>query len=104
MVDHGCQALSVADVLLVLWCGEVASLKIVFFIIFEGGNPFAHVNAVLYSWRPWFARPECCKMMPHPNLAVSSPLAHGAKIGMWLVWWVVGVGLDIDLVSDWQWF
>ena len=30
MVGHGFQALSVADVLLVLWCGEVASLKIVF--------------------------------------------------------------------------
>ena len=46
--------------------------------------------------------PECGKMMAHPNLAVSRPLVHGAKIGMWLVWWVVGVGLDIDLVSDWQ--
>ena len=40
--------------------------------------------------------------MAHPNFAVSRPLVHGAKIGMWLVWWVVGVGLDIDLVSDWQ--
>ena len=30
MVGHGFQALSVANVLLVLWCGEVASLKIVF--------------------------------------------------------------------------
>ena len=30
VVGHGFQALSVADVLLVLWCGEVASLKIVF--------------------------------------------------------------------------
>ena len=102
MVGHCFQALSVAHVLLVLWCGQFASLKMHVFNIWQGGNPFALVNAVLYSWGLWFARPECCKMMPHPNLAVSRPLVHGAKIGMWLVWWVVGVGLGIDLVSDWQ--
>ena len=102
MVGHGFQALSVAHVLLVLWCGEFASLKMHVFNIWQGGNTFAHVNAVLYSWRLWFARPECGKMMPHPNLAVPRPLVHGAKIGLWLVWWVVGLGLGIDLVSDCQ--
>ena len=46
MVGHGFQALSVADVLLVLWCGEVASLT-AFFNIVKSGDPFVHVNAVL---------------------------------------------------------
>ena len=99
MVGHGLQALSVAHVLLVLWCGEFASSKITVFMILHYRNPFVHVNAVLYSWRPWFARPECGKVMPHPNLVVSSPLAHGSKIGMKLVWWVLGIGLGIDFVS-----
>ena len=99
MVGHGLQALSVAQVFLVLWGCGFASSKITVFKILHCRNPFLHVNAVLYSWRPLFAKPECGKVMPHPNLAVSSPLAHGAKIGLWLVWCVLGVGLGIDFVS-----